>query len=160
MALAIVFRPKDYGINGSFGFYYQINRTPALRKVADKGAPVATLANEPIEIDMVELKPGVNFVEPAVWDQVVKHGQNGQIIATMQSKAALSIHVPDTENPVGATSDFSSVAVVEDILRHITDEDWVSYSMNNDKRQDVFKRCSERLKQIRDKEYDRPLEFA
>lgn len=149
MALAIVFRPKANGQFGSFIFHYAINRPTLTPARKGEAAPV-NQPPIPIEADMLILNPGVNFVEADRWKMVSEHGGNGKVIADMQAKGALSVYAPDVESPVGATSDFTNLAVVEDILRNTNDEEWISRSTARDSREAVFKMGSARIQTIRE----------
>lgn len=146
MALAIVFRPRANGQINSFIFHYAIPRAGAVRKAAKEGDSFQT----PVEMDMLEVKPGVNFVEAEKWKLVVGHGANGSVISGMQAKGSLSVYTPDVNEPVGATPDFNSLTVVEDIIRNATDEEWLQRSIARDSREAVFKMGSQRIQEIKE----------
>lgn len=146
MALAIVFRPRANGQINSFIFHYAIPRLGAARKAAKEGDSFQV----PVEMDLLEIKPGVNFIQPEIWKMVTDHGQNGSVISGMQAKGSLSVYNPDVNEPVGATSDFSSLTVVEDIIRNAVDEDWLQRSIARDSRETVFKLGSQRIQEIKE----------
>lgn len=144
--LAIIFNPKALETLNSHGFYYE------------KTSPKATKGQTwiPVELDSVELKKGLNFVDPEVWEKVLAHGNNSKIISGMASKNAIVIYKADAEVPTGCSLDYSSLSAVEDMIRVTTDETWVKRSRDRDNRPRVIQLCTERLEELEEiKKYKR-----
>lgn len=141
MALAIIFLPKAFGQRGAYVFHYQVPR------------PVIKGKREEIELNMLMLNQGVNFVEPETWEQVVGHGQNAKVIKAMMTNSlgqgqALFVHTPDAEVPLGSTADYNDLIVVETLIRYSTDRDWILASLAQDRRPEVVKMAKERIKEL------------
>lgn len=151
MSLAVIFRPKAFGQRSSFLFFYAIARDAAVRKGR---------RTDEVEMQILELKKGVNFIEEETWTQISNHGKNSEVIAQMLRKNALAVYKPDAEDVVGSTSDFTDLSVVADILQATDDAEWIQRSIARDKRKEVFKLGSDRIKEIQEDKADRRQQGA
>lgn len=151
MSLALVFRPNLFGQRGSFIFYYQIPRVTRGAKAAEKGAATAVIESpREVELQMVELTKGSNFIEPEIWKLVEAHGDNAKTISDMVAKGALASYAPDSGELHNDTTDWSNVGVAAAIVQECYDEDWLTRSMYREQRKHVISAVQEQLKQIKE----------
>lgn len=148
---AIAYQPEreksrqiPFGVRGARLFNYQIERPTAAKKDSK-----LTLADR-VEIEVVTINKGTNFIDTDKWNSVLKHEINQTVINGLIKCGALVVHVPTAENPVRDTTDFEDITVIQELAENSKDVDWLSLSLNVDRRPEVRKLLADRLKDIQD----------
>jgi hypothetical protein len=135
---------QPFGTRGARLFNYQIDRgnsNPAPKKGG------LTLADR-VEIEIVAIAKGTNFIESQKWEAVAKEVVNQPEIEKLTSIGALKIFIPDAEITRNRSSDFSSIEDLQEIIDNSKDVDWLSLSLKIDQRADVSTMLANRLKEI------------
>lgn len=166
MKIAIVYKPNLAKRFGQQGFSYvkpggaPLNLPSAPLKagegnVSTIAAPQVSTFMDPVEI--LVLNKGTTFVDKEVWDAVEAHQKGGQkdLLAKMDKEGSLKVFRPDAKNPVGATSDYTDLDVVREIVSGVGDREWLRRSMARDSREAVFTVINERLDEISEDEKQR-----
>lgn len=148
---AIAYQPEreksrqiPFGVRGARLFNYQIERPTAAKKDSK-----LTLADR-VEIEVVTINKGTNFIDTDKWNSVLKHEINQTVINGLIKCGALVVHTPTAENPVRDTTDFEDITVIQELAENSKDVDWLSLSLNVDRRPEVRKLLADRLKDIQD----------
>ena len=137
-------RQMPFGVRGARLFNYQIERPTAAKKDSK-----LSLADR-IEIEVVTLSKGTNFIDADKWNSVLKHEVNQIAIANLVKCGALTVHTPTAEFPVRDTTDFEDVGIIQELAENSKDVDWLSLSLNVDRRPEVRKLLADRLRDIQD----------
>lgn len=137
-------RQMPFGVRGARLFNYQIERPTAAKKDSK-----LTLADR-VEIEVVTINKGTNFIDTDKWNSVLKHEVNQVVINNLIKCGALAIYTPTAEFPVRDTTDFEDIAIIQELAENSKDVDWLSLSLNVDRRPEVRKLLADRLKDIQD----------
>lgn len=149
--IAAIYTPENekkraglpFGLRGDRLFNYVIER-PAIAK--GKSDPR-------IEQDAVPLRRGLNLIPSESWVNVQKHEANAEEIARLMKSGCLVIYTPDSPETAGKdTQDFADTEVIQQLVEYSRSIDWLTLSMNVDRRPEVRKLISDRLKDLREEE--------
>jgi len=149
--LAIVFLPRTekkrpdqpFGMIGDRAFPYYIDKGKA-----SKG--------KELEVGMVVLKEGTNFVDKDAWVAVSSHANNKPILDRLLRERVISVYEPDVEKQGRETTDFSTFEAVEDIVNNCFDAEWLTFCLQIDRRTgesdegDVRQLINRRLAELQD----------
>lgn len=113
--------------------------------------------NEPVEMDFVALHKGTNEIDVAQWEAAINHPFTATEIKRLMSKNCIFVYKPD-EGKIGRdTTDFASFEDVEQIVSYCNDVEWLTLSMQVDRRSherdggDVRRLIQERLIEIEER---------
>lgn len=141
LEIAIIYNPKSAKTLGDFGLFHRVNHG---------GRKIANGNDEEVSLALVIFKRGANFIPHETWTLLEAH--NPDKIAELKGMQALRVHIPDAENPVGSTADYTDMMVVREIVSSCppTQEDWLRRSSNRDTRPEAYKTINKQLDQFRD----------
>jgi hypothetical protein len=142
---AIIYSPEfekasglPFGVKGDRIFYYQIERPKPQKGEKEK-----------VELESIVLKKGTNFIDAEAWQAVSIHPSNESELTRLVRLRAITIYTPDNPESCGKdTTDFAEESTVQELVENSKDLEWLGLCLNVDRRLNVRKLISERIKDL------------
>lgn len=152
MKIAAIFRSRVANTFGPYLVFYPTHPASAIETAKARRAPTAP-NNEELQLSMIKLIEGVNFIEKEQYDLMMQHPRAKADWTAKERRGAIAVYqptVPEGEYPTDTTADYPDLGDVQDIIQNCFDSEWLRLCIAKDNRPGISQWCYTRIQEIED----------